>query len=82
MQITIMFKLFSNLIPIRKNLSLNLNKGFIELPCTITNWIQTILQICNLRILVSQRPTRYSLVQLLTTLLPKESTTGAKLAIF
>ena len=34
MQITIMFKLFSNLIPMRTNLPPNLNKGFIEPPCT------------------------------------------------
>ena len=33
-QIAIMFKLFSNLIPIRENLPPNLNKGFIEPPCT------------------------------------------------
>ena len=31
-----MFKLFSNLIPLRKNLPPNLNKGFIEPPCSIT----------------------------------------------
>ena len=33
MQITIMFKLFSNLIPIQKNQPPNLNNGFIEPPC-------------------------------------------------
>ena len=32
-QITIMLKLFSNLIPIQKNLPPNLNEGFIEQPC-------------------------------------------------
>ena len=32
-QITILFKWFSNLIPIWKNLPSNLNKGFIEPPC-------------------------------------------------
>ena len=35
MQITIMFELYSNLIPIRKNLPPNLNKGIIEPPCII-----------------------------------------------
>ena len=34
MQIATMLKLFSNLIPIRKNLPPHLNKGFIEPPCT------------------------------------------------
>ena len=36
-QITIMFKLFSNLIPIWKNLPSNLNKDFIEPPCMYTS---------------------------------------------
>ena len=38
MQIAVMFKLFSNLIPILKNLLPNLNKGFVEPPCTFDFW--------------------------------------------
>ena len=38
-QITIKFKSFSHLIPIRKNLPPNLNKGFIEPPCISTHII-------------------------------------------
>ena len=48
MQIAVMFELFSNLIPIWKNLLPNLNKGFIEPPCTFNfsfffNFIKSIL---------------------------------------
>ena len=38
MQITVVFKLFSNLIPIWKTLPPNLNKGFIEPSCISVCW--------------------------------------------